>query len=186
MKTVSELIIFKEIIIKEKRENDLRPVWYASEEILSELPELATEEAKETLRQLSIDRMKPLIEEAERDDQKKKEDQALKDEIKRLVDAKDLYFKMFPVVSDANILRKRKRRFITGEQDLTTEEVRKQEKHWMQMWKDAKDELRKLRDELRLETDESVRAELMVDIEGLKGKKDEWAKLLGLNEQAII
>ena len=42
--------VFKEIIIKEKRENDLRPVWYASEEILSELPELATEEAKETLR----------------------------------------------------------------------------------------------------------------------------------------
>ena len=76
--------VFKEIIIKEKRENDLRPVWYASEQILSELPELATEEAKETLRQLSIDRMKPLIEEAERDDQKKKEDQALKDEIKRL------------------------------------------------------------------------------------------------------
>ena len=106
------------------------------------------------------------------------------EEIKRLADAKDLFFKMFPVVVDTNILRKRKRRFLTGETELTTEEVRNQEKHWMQMWKDAKDELRKLRDELRLETDESVRAELINDIEGLKGKKDEWAKLLGLNEEA--
>ena len=104
------------------------------------------------------------------------------DEIKRLVDAKELYFKMFPVVVDTNILRKRKRRFLTGETKLTTEEVQKQEKHWMEMWKDAKVELRKLRDELRLETDESVRAELINDINCLKGKKDEWAKLLGLNE----
>ena len=62
----------------------MRPVWYATEEILNELPELNSEEGSETLKQLAIDRMKPLIEEAERDEQKKKEDQALKDEIKRL------------------------------------------------------------------------------------------------------
>jgi len=31
--------VFKEIITKEKREGDLRPVWYASEAILRELPE---------------------------------------------------------------------------------------------------------------------------------------------------
>eukprot|EP00574_Skeletonema_japonicum_P004333 CAMPEP_0201713606 /NCGR_PEP_ID=MMETSP0593-20130828/384_1 /ASSEMBLY_ACC=CAM_ASM_000672 /TAXON_ID=267983 /ORGANISM="Skeletonema japonicum, Strain CCMP2506" /LENGTH=218 /DNA_ID=CAMNT_0048202779 /DNA_START=155 /DNA_END=811 /DNA_ORIENTATION=- len=104
------------------------------------------------------------------------------EEVKRLVEAKDIYFKMFPVVSEHNILRKRKRAFMTGEKNLTTEEVRNQEKHWMQMWKDAKDELRKLRDELRLETDEEVRVELMKDIDGLKNKKDDWAKLLGLNE----
>ena len=29
--------VFKEIIIKEKRENDLRPVWYATDEIIKEL-----------------------------------------------------------------------------------------------------------------------------------------------------
>jgi hypothetical protein len=104
------------------------------------------------------------------------------EEVKRLVDAKETYFKMFPVVSESNILRKRKRAFMTGEKNLTTEEVRNQEKHWMTMWKDAKDELRKLRDELRLEADEDVRNELMRDIEGLKNKKDDWAKLLGLNE----
>jgi hypothetical protein len=104
------------------------------------------------------------------------------EEVKRLVDAKETYFKMFPVVSESNILRKRKRAFMTGEKNLTTEEVRNQEKHWMTMWKDAKDELRKLRDELRLETDEDVRNELLKDIEGLKNKKDDWAKLLGLNE----
>ncbi|KAL7494953.1 hypothetical protein ACHAWT_003557 [Skeletonema menzelii] len=104
------------------------------------------------------------------------------EEVKRLVEAKEMYFKMFPVVTESNILRKRKRAFLTGEKNLTTEEVRNQEKHWMTMWKDAKDELRKLRDELRLETDEEVRNELMKDIEGLKNKKDDWAKLLGLNE----
>ena len=62
----------------------MRPVWYATEEILNELPELNSEVGRETLKQLAIVRMKPLIEEAERDEQKKKEDQALKDEIKRL------------------------------------------------------------------------------------------------------
>ena len=95
------------------------------------------------------------------------------EEVKRLVEAKDMYFK-------ENILRKRKRAFLTS--PLTTEEVRNQEKHWMAMWKDAKDELKKLREEMRAETDEEVRAELMKDIEGLKNKKDDWAKLLGLNE----
>lgn len=104
------------------------------------------------------------------------------DEVKRLVDAKEMYFKMFPVVSETNVLRKRKRAFLKGEVNLTTDEVRNQEKHWMNMWKDAKDELKKLRDELRLETDEDVRAELLRDIDGLKNKKDDWAKLLGLNE----
>ena len=104
------------------------------------------------------------------------------DEVKRLVDAKEMYFKMFPQVSETNILRKRKRAFLTGEKNLTTEEVRNQEKHWMAMWKDAKDELKKLREEMRNEPDDEVRAELAQDIEGLKNKKDDWAKLLGLNE----
>ena len=35
--------VFKEIIVKEKRENDLRPVWYATDEIMKEL-ELNSEE----------------------------------------------------------------------------------------------------------------------------------------------
>lgn len=114
---------------------------------------------------------------------KKYEESAMNDdEVKRLVDAKEMYFKMFPVVSETNVLRKRKRAFLKGEVNLTTDEVRNQEKHWMNMWKDAKDELKKLRDELRLETDEDVRAELLRDIDGLKNKKDDWAKLLGLNE----
>lgn len=104
------------------------------------------------------------------------------DEVKRLVDAKEMYFKMFPQVSETNILRKRKRAFLTGEKNLTTEEVRNQEKHWMAMWKDAKDELKKLREEMRNEPDDEVRAELAQDIEGLKNKKEDWAKLLGLNE----
>jgi hypothetical protein len=48
------------------------------------------------------------------------------DEVKRLVDAKEMYFKMFPQVSETNILHKRKRAFLTGEKNLTIEEVRNQ------------------------------------------------------------
>ena len=54
------------------------------------------------------------------------------------------------------------------------------EHHWMFMWRDARIELKKLREELESETDEKVKKELMVDIEGLKKKKDEWAALLGM------
>ena len=46
----------------------------------------------------------------------------------------------------------------------------------------TKDELKKLREEMRNEPDDEVRAELAQDIEGLKNKKEDWAKLLGLNE----
>ena len=35
------------------------------------------------------------------------------------------------------------------------------------------------------EVDEDVRAELMSDIEGLKKRKGDWAKLLGLNEPSV-
>ena len=55
------------------------------------------------------------------------------------------------------------------------------EKHWMEMWKEAKNELKQLREDLRNEADEDVRVEMMADIEGLKKRKDDWAKLLGLN-----
>ena len=52
--------VFKEIITKEKREGDLRPVWYATDQILEEL-KLSSEE----LSSLAQERMKPLVEEAE-------------------------------------------------------------------------------------------------------------------------
>jgi hypothetical protein len=58
-----------------------------------------------------------------------------------------------------------------GEEDdddaATNLEVRNQEKHWMAMWKDAKDELKKLREEMRNEPDDEVRAELAHDTEEL-------------------
>ena len=41
--------VFKEIIVKEKRENDLRTVWYATEQILLDLVELSTPSNKEYL-----------------------------------------------------------------------------------------------------------------------------------------
>lgn len=54
------------------------------------------------------------------------------------------------------------------------------EQHWMAMWLDARIELKKLRENLKGETDEKVKDELKRDIDGLKKKKDEWAKLLGM------
>lgn len=57
-----------------------------------------------------------------------------------------------------------------------------QERHWMMMWKDSRAELKKLRDELKDETDAEVLAELKTDIECLQKKKDEWAKLMGMKE----
>ena len=50
------------------------------------------------------------------------------------------------------------------------------------MWKDSRAELRQLRGDLRNEVDDEVRAELMQDIEGLKKRKNDWGKLLGINE----
>jgi len=49
------------------------------------------------------------------------------------------------------------------------------------MWTKARDTLKALREELKTETDEGVKAELMQDIEGFKKRKNEWAKLLRLD-----
>ena len=57
-----------------------------------------------------------------------------------------------------------------------------QERHCMEMWLRAKAELKKLREELKNETDVEVLAELTMDIECLIKKKDEWASLLGMKE----
>ena len=51
----------------------------------------------------------------------------------------------------------------------------------MEMWQSAKNELKALRDDLRAEADEEVRAELTADIEGLKRRKGDWGRLLGLS-----
>ena len=58
--------VFKEIITKEKRENDLRPAWYATEEILAELSaDFGTQSGIDELKALATERMRPLVEEAE-------------------------------------------------------------------------------------------------------------------------
>jgi hypothetical protein len=56
--------IFKEIIIKEKREGDLRPVWYATDAIIAEL-DISKDGGTLELLALAQERMRPLIEEAE-------------------------------------------------------------------------------------------------------------------------
>ena len=102
---------------------------------------------------------------------KKYEEERLDDrEATRLKDSKEAYLKLNPIPDDANIFRSKKQLV--------------QESHWMAMWKDSKNELKQMREDLKNEDDEEVRAEMMADIEGLKKRKGDWAKLLGLNEAA--
>jgi hypothetical protein len=60
------------------------------------------------------------------------------------------------------------------------EERRKQELHYLQLWKEARAELRAMRQELVGEDDLEVVEELRRDMIGLKKRKDELAKFLGL------
>lgn len=112
---------------------------------------------------------------------KKYEEERLDDaEIARLREAKATYLRMHPQVEEQSI--RKRRRTKDGEKMLSVDELRVQERHWMEMWKDSKNELKQLRQDLKVEVDEEVRAELMADIEGLKKRKGDWARLLGLNE----
>lgn len=64
------------------------------------------------------------------------------------------------------------------------EERRKQEMHYMQLWKEARAELRGMRQELASETDEEVIEEIRRDMAGLQKRKNELAKFLGLEVDA--
>eukprot|EP00578_Thalassiosira_sp_NH16_P022692 CAMPEP_0181098876 /NCGR_PEP_ID=MMETSP1071-20121207/12362_1 /TAXON_ID=35127 /ORGANISM="Thalassiosira sp., Strain NH16" /LENGTH=267 /DNA_ID=CAMNT_0023181505 /DNA_START=40 /DNA_END=843 /DNA_ORIENTATION=- len=112
---------------------------------------------------------------------KKYESERLDDgEIARLREAKETFMRMNPIVEESSIRKKRKMK--EGEKVLSVDELRVQERHWMEMWKDAKNELKQLRQDLKDEADEEVRAELFADVEGLKKRKGDWARLLGLND----
>eukprot|EP00578_Thalassiosira_sp_NH16_P009954 CAMPEP_0181117036 /NCGR_PEP_ID=MMETSP1071-20121207/22276_1 /TAXON_ID=35127 /ORGANISM="Thalassiosira sp., Strain NH16" /LENGTH=245 /DNA_ID=CAMNT_0023201333 /DNA_START=79 /DNA_END=816 /DNA_ORIENTATION=+ len=114
---------------------------------------------------------------------KKYEEERLDDaEIARLRESKATYMRMNPIVEESSIRKKRKMK--EGEAILSVEELRVQERHWMEMWKDAKNELKELRRDLKEEPDEEVRAELIADIDGLKRRKGDWAKLLGLHDSS--
>jgi len=57
-----------------------------------------------------------------------------------------------------------------------------QEKFWMDMWKDAGNEIKRLRGELKEESDEDAIADIQDDIKGLRKRKAEFAKLLRMDE----
>jgi len=110
-------------------------------------------------------------------------------EMTRLKVARDTFLSMNPGGdnnNDIHHVRKRHRKISggggVGEQPapMTVEECRIQEIHWMEMWKDANAQLKQLRADLKDEVDDVVRAELLVDIEGLKKRKGDMAKLLGM------
>ena len=108
-------------------------------------------------------------------------------EMTRLKVARDTFLSINPGGDNNDIhhVRKRHRKISGGgvcEQPapMTVEECRIQEIHWMEMWKDANAQLKQLRAELKDEANDVVRAELLVDIEGLKKRKGDMAKLLGM------
>lgn len=61
------------------------------------------------------------------------------------------------------------------------DERRKQELHYLNLWKETRAELRVMRQELAAETDAEVIEELKRDIVGLKKRKEEFAKFLGID-----
>lgn len=61
-----------------------------------------------------------------------------------------------------------------------SEERRQQEMHYMNLWREARAELKVMRQQLKVETIQESVDELNADIAGLRRKKDEWAKFLGI------
>ena len=62
----------------------MRPSWYATEAILTELTDLSTADGVEELKALATERMRPLVEEAEQAEAAKNEELKIKEELKRL------------------------------------------------------------------------------------------------------
>ena len=60
------------------------------------------------------------------------------------------------------------------------EERRQQEIHYMNLWREARSELKVMREQLKVETIQESIDELNADIAGLRARKDEWAKHLGI------
>ena len=73
-------------------------------------------------------------------------------------------------------------RKLTMDKETSAKEV-----HWVGMWKDANAQLKQLRAELKClvqnnMVDDAVCAEVLIDIEGLKKRKGDMAKLLGMTK----
>ena len=60
-------------------------------------------------------------------------------------------------------------------------EKRTLERHWLDMWKDISREISRLRKEMKEEMDVDYMKELDEDVRGLRKKKAEFARLLGMN-----
>ena len=65
-------------------------------------------------------------------------------------------------------------------QHTVQQEKRTLERYWLDMWKDISREMSRLRKEMKEETDLEIMEDLHRDIRGLKRKKAEFARLLGM------
>ena len=69
---------------------------------------------------------------------KKYEEERLDEvELGRLKAAKEQYLRIHPQIEEPSIRKKRKLK--AGEKILGPDELRVQERHWMEMWKDSKE-----------------------------------------------
>lgn len=65
-------------------------------------------------------------------------------------------------------------------------ERRKQEAHYMKLWKEARAELRNMRAELMNETDEDAIEDIRRDMVGLMKKKSDLARFLGIETDNVV
>ena len=102
----------------------------------------------------------------------------------------DLYEEIGKLTMDKETLAKEvatlKNRIEEGDEEIRKltmdKETSAKEVHRMEMWKDANAQLNQLRAELKCLVDDVVLSELLVDIEGLKKRKGDMAKLLGMTK----
>jgi len=64
--------------------------------------------------------------------------------------------------------------------EMTQEEKRAEEKHWLEMWEDARCKMKQIREDIKVESDDEMIEDLKTDMKGLRKRKAHFAQLLGM------
>ncbi len=64
--------------------------------------------------------------------------------------------------------------------EMTQEEKREEEKHWLEMWEDARCKIKQIRQDIKIESDDEMIEDMKTDMKGLKKRKAHFAQLLGM------